>query len=198
MAPAFSTKSSHRSRGSQRPESVRALHLSQAPSSSRALAETFNADRVKPGRCDVKFHNGESFTADDVVFSIGRIKAEGSDVGYTFATVTAVRKIDALTVDLVMDKPNPILPLQTTSSYIMSKSWAEANGAAAPASVKNRVENFATNNANGTGPFKIKSRHPALCLRFFSCLGRLSPNCSSRDAGLKSRISSFGISSILF
>jgi peptide/nickel transport system substrate-binding protein len=109
-------------------------------------------------RPNVKFHNGESFTADDVVFSIGRIKAEGSDVGYTFATVTAVRKIDALTVDLVMDKPNPILPMQTTSSYIMSKSWAEANGAATPASVKNKVENFATNNANGTGPFKIKSR----------------------------------------
>ena len=109
-------------------------------------------------RPNVKFHNGEPFTADDVVFSIGRMKAEGSDMGYTFSTVTAVRKIDDLTVDLVMDKPNPILPMQTTSSYIMSKSWAEANGAAKPASVKNKVENFATNNANGTGPFKISSR----------------------------------------
>jgi peptide/nickel transport system substrate-binding protein len=109
-------------------------------------------------RPNVKFHNGEPFTADDVVFSIGRMKAEGSDMGYTFSTVTAVRKIDDLTVDLVMDKPNPILPMQTTSSYIMSKSWAEANGAAKPASVKNKVENFATNNADGTGPFKISSR----------------------------------------
>jgi peptide/nickel transport system substrate-binding protein len=109
-------------------------------------------------RPNVKFHNGEPFTADDVVFSIGRMKAEGSDMGYTFSTVTAVRKIDDLTVDLVLDKPNPILPMQTTSSYIMSKSWAEANGAAKPASVKNKVENFATNNADGTGPFKISSR----------------------------------------
>ena len=57
-----------------------------------------------------------------------------------------------------MDKPNPILPMQTTSSYIMSKAWAEKNGAAKPASVKKKVENFATNNANGTGPFKISSR----------------------------------------
>lgn len=109
-------------------------------------------------RPNVKFHNGEPFTADDVVFSIGRMKAEGSDVGYTFATVTEVRKIDNLTVDLIMDRPNPILPMQTTSSYIMSKTWAEANGAAKPASVKNKVENFATNNANGTGPFTIRSR----------------------------------------
>jgi peptide/nickel transport system substrate-binding protein len=109
-------------------------------------------------RPNVTFHNGERFTADDVVFSIARIKAEGSDMAYTVATVTNVRKVDDLTVDLVMDKPNPILPLQTTSTYIMSKAWSEANGAAKPASVKNKVENFATNNANGTGAFKIKSR----------------------------------------
>src|SRR5712664_2437887 len=109
-------------------------------------------------RPNVKFHNGEPFTADDVIFSIGRIKAEGSDVAYTMSTVTDVKKVDDLTVDLIMDKPNPILPLQTTSTYIMSKAWAEAKGAVNPASVKNKVENFATNNANGTGAFKIKSR----------------------------------------
>lgn len=109
-------------------------------------------------RPDVKFQNGESFSADDVVFSLGRIKAEGSDLAYTVSTVKEIRKVDNLTVDLIMDKPNPILPLQTTSTYMMSKSWAEANGAAAPASIKNKQENYATNNANGTGAFKIKSR----------------------------------------
>src|SRR5262245_27794021 len=109
-------------------------------------------------RPNVTFHNGERFSADDVIFSIARIKAEGSDMAYTVATVTDVRKVDDMTVDLIMDKPNPILPLQTTSTYIMSKAWSEANGAAKPASVKNKVENFATNNANGTGAFKIKSR----------------------------------------
>ena len=109
-------------------------------------------------RPNVKFHDGEPFTADDVVFSIGRMKAEGSDMGYTFTTVKEVRKIDDLTVDLIMEKPNPILPMQTTSSYMMSKAWAEKNGATTPASVKNKVENFATNNANGTGAFKIASR----------------------------------------
>src|SRR5258707_1149973 len=109
-------------------------------------------------RPNVKFHNGEPFTADDVIFSIGRIKAEGSDVAYTMSTVTDVKKVDDLTVDLIMDKPNPILPLQTTSTYIMSKAWGEAKGAVNPASVKNKAENFGTNNANGTGAFKIKSR----------------------------------------
>src|SRR5260221_2072461 len=127
-----------------------------------ALAVKWEQPAHKVGRVhlrpNVKFHNGEPFTADDVIFSIGRIKAEGSDVAYTMATVTDVKKVDDLTVDLIMDKPNPILPLQTTSTYIMSKAWAEAKGAVNPASVKNKVENFATNNANGTGAFKIKSR----------------------------------------
>jgi peptide/nickel transport system substrate-binding protein len=109
-------------------------------------------------RPNVQFQNGEPFGADDVVFSIGRIKAEGSDLAYTVATVTEVRKVDELTVDLVMSKPNPILPMQTTSTYMMSKKWAQANGATKPASVKDKAENFATNNANGTGPFKIQSR----------------------------------------
>src|SRR5262245_2990830 len=85
-------------------------------------------------RPNVKFHNGEPFTADDVIFSVKRIKAEGSDMAYTLASVKEVRKIDDLTVEFVMDKPNPILPLQTTSTYMMSKAWSEANGAAAPAS----------------------------------------------------------------
>ena len=109
-------------------------------------------------RPNVKFHGGESFSADDVIFSVARMKAEGSDMAYTVATVREVKKIDNLTVDFILSKPNPILPLQTTSTYIMSKSWAEKNNAASPASIKNKQENFATSNANGTGAFKIASR----------------------------------------
>src|SRR5215212_3623898 len=48
-------------------------------------------------RPNVKFHGGEAFTADDVIFSVKRIKAEGSDMAYTVATVTEVKKIDDLT-----------------------------------------------------------------------------------------------------
>src|SRR5207244_11417820 len=73
-------------------------------------------------RPNVKFHGGEAFSADDVIFSIKRIKAEGSDMAYTVANVTEVKKIDDLTVDFIMAKPNPILPLQTTSTYMMSKA----------------------------------------------------------------------------
>ena len=110
---------------------------------------------LRPG---VKFHNGEPFGADDVVFSLNRVKMEGSDMAYTVSSVTEIKKIDDLTVDLVMAKPNPILPVQITSTYMMSKAWAEKNGAEKPSSIKAKIENFATNNENGTGPFRIKAR----------------------------------------
>ena len=114
---------------------------------------------LRPG---VTFHGGEPFTADDVVFSLGRAKMDGSDMAYTVASVTEIRKVDDLTVDLVVEKPNPILPVQITSTYIMSKAWAEKNGAEKPSSIKAKVENHATNNENGTGPFRIRSRQPGV------------------------------------
>lgn len=109
-------------------------------------------------RGGVKFAGGEKFTADDVVFSLNRAKLAGSDVAYTLAAVTQIDKVDDLTVDLKMAKPNPILPNQITSTYIMSKAWAEAHGAQAPASIKAKEENFASTHADGTGPFMITAR----------------------------------------
>ena len=42
----------------------------------------------------------------------------------------------------------------------MSKEWAEANNATKPQDFKNKEENFAVRNANGTGPFVLVSREP--------------------------------------
>ena len=106
----------------------------------------------------VTFHEGQPFTADDVIFSIERVRTEGSDMAYVVASVTEVRKIDDHTVDMVTDGPNPILPQQITSFYMMDKEWSEANGATVASSVKEGIENYATTNLNGTGPFKIAER----------------------------------------
>ena len=135
----------------------------EASSSCAALAAKWGSNRTQRRRRfhlrpNVKFQGGEPFSADDVIFSVKRMKAEGSDMAYTVASVIEVKKIDDLTVDFIMDKPNPILPMQTTSTYIMSKAWSEKNNAAAPASIKAKQENFATTNANGTGAFMIKER----------------------------------------
>jgi peptide/nickel transport system substrate-binding protein len=134
-------------------------------------------------RDGVKFAGGENFTADDVVFSYTRAKADGSDVAYTLASVTEIKKIDNLTVDLVMAGPNPILPVQITSTYIMSKAWAVAHGAEKPASIKSGVVSFASTNADGTGPFMIQERQPGVKTTFVA-----NPAAWDKRAGMPTEV----------
>ena len=112
-------------------------------------------------RHGVKFHGGESFTADDVVFSWQRAIAPGSQINAYFQSVKEVRKVDDFTVDFITKNPNPILLEEITFWVIMSKSWCEAHNAAVPTDLtKTKEENFATRNANGTGPFILGLREP--------------------------------------
>ena len=110
-------------------------------------------------RKGVKFHDGSDFKADDVKFSAERLSTEGSDMKVVAALIKEVKIVDDHTVDIVTPTPNPILPLQLEIFYIMDKQWAEKNKATAATNVKGGDEgNFANLNANGTGPFMLKSR----------------------------------------
>ena len=111
-------------------------------------------------RQGVKFHDGTPFTADDVVFSFDRVRMPGSNLGGNVATVESVRKIDDFTVEFATRGPDPILPDEITNWYIMSKAWCEKNNAVRPADLTKNEESYATRNANGTGPFMLKSREP--------------------------------------
>ena len=111
-------------------------------------------------RRNVKFQGGEPFTADDVLFSYQRAKGPGSQLPGIFASVAEMRKIDDHTVDVITKAPNPILLDELTNWVIMSKVWCEANNASQPADLTKAVENFATRNANGTGPFILQLREP--------------------------------------
>ena len=111
-------------------------------------------------RPDVRFSDGTPFTAEDVVFSIGRARGQGSNVGGSLASVKESRKVDDLTVDIETHVPNPIFLEEITGIGIMSRAWAERNNATRSADLTTREENFATRNAMGTGPFLLVSREP--------------------------------------
>jgi peptide/nickel transport system substrate-binding protein len=111
-------------------------------------------------RAGVKFHNGNAFNADDVVFSIERAMSPTSDFKGLWASVESVKKVDDLTVHVKTKGPNPILVQNMTNTFMMDKEWTEANNAVKVQDFKNKEENFAVRNANGTGAFKLVSREP--------------------------------------
>jgi peptide/nickel transport system substrate-binding protein len=113
-------------------------------------------------RKGVQFHDGTPFTADDVIFSYNRAKADGSDVKTYVGAIKEIVKVNDHAVDIVTNEPFPILPDVITNWAIMSKKWCEENRATVPVDRRKGVENAASFRANGTGPFRLRSREPAV------------------------------------
>jgi len=109
-------------------------------------------------RPNVKFHDGAPFTADDVVFSIERALAPTSNFSPYMQGITGARKIDEQTVEIATKGPNPVLLPQLTEVRMMSRAWATKHNVLRPQDFKNKEETFAARNANGTGPYVLKSR----------------------------------------
>jgi len=108
-------------------------------------------------RPDVKFHDGTPPTADDVVFSIGRALARTSQRSSQLRGVTGARKVDPLTVDILLEAPDAVLPEKLYLVGIMSRAWAEKHGVQLPQDYNAKQETYAVRNANGTGAYMLKS-----------------------------------------
>jgi len=113
-------------------------------------------------RKNVKFHNGDPFTADDVLFSADRIRAKGSNFLSNVPADAKFVKVDDHTVDVVLPSPNPILISQWDGWYIMDKKWCEEHNSVAPTPAAATTPSYASLNENGTGPFIIESHQPGV------------------------------------
>ncbi|MEO8103925.1 MAG: ABC transporter substrate-binding protein [Betaproteobacteria bacterium] len=109
-------------------------------------------------RPNVKFHEGQAFSADDVVFSVERALHPLSQLKSSLQGVASARKVDNLTVDLIMKEPNPVLLNHLFQFRIASKEWAIKNKSVAPQNYKDGEDTYASRNTNGTGPFKVTVR----------------------------------------
>jgi peptide/nickel transport system substrate-binding protein len=105
-------------------------------------------------RNDIKWQDGTPFTADDIVFSFQRARnVPGSVASYTGAlrTVESTTAKDPHTVIIKTNTPNPMLPLDIASIYIVSKHIGE----------KSKTEDYNAGRAVvGTGPYKFVSYVP--------------------------------------
>src|SRR3546814_577050 len=100
-------------------------------------------------------------TADDVLFSVERIRTEGSDMKVIADLIEEAVKVDDYTVDLVTPQPDPILPLQLEIFMIMDKEWSEEHDTTEATNISGGDQsNYANLHANGTGPYVVKERQP--------------------------------------
>jgi peptide/nickel transport system substrate-binding protein len=113
-------------------------------------------------RQGVKFHGGEDFTADDVVFSAQRLHTQGADLKSLVPLDSQIIKVDDYTVDLILKRPDPLLIAQWEFWPMLSRKWAEAHGATEATPVNASAASYAALHADGTGPFILISHEPGV------------------------------------
>lgn len=107
-------------------------------------------------RENVRFHDGTPLTADDVQFSLERLKGAGSTLGTMLGSIRSVRRVNDLTLDILLDRPMPLLPRILTDARILSRRWARSNQAEAISGNKADATGYTARHANGTGPYRIE------------------------------------------
>lgn len=101
-------------------------------------------------RQNVKFHNGEAFNADAVVFTFERLLGEEGSKGpqrSNYTTIEKVEKIDEHTVDFHLNTVDPVL---------LTKLAGYGAMIVPPGYIREKGDEHFNLNPVGTGPFKFK------------------------------------------
>jgi len=74
-------------------------------------------------RQGVTFHNGNPFTADDVVASLTRVSNEASPLKGNLPAYVSSKAVDDYTVDITLNGTYPLLLNDLTNIHIFDKEW---------------------------------------------------------------------------
>jgi peptide/nickel transport system substrate-binding protein len=105
-------------------------------------------------RDNVVFHNGKTLDADDVKWSVERLREVSPSKG-SYSGIKAVNVVDPQTVEIILSEPSPSLPATLAGpfgGYIMPKDLDKAQGGTISKPV-------------GTGPFEWVDYQPGRLLR---------------------------------
>ncbi|MGP7735398.1 ABC transporter substrate-binding protein [Oceanimonas smirnovii] len=118
-------------------------------------------------RQGVKFHSGNDFTADDVVWTLNRLKSS-ADFKAIFEPFAEAKKVDEYTVDLVTKGPFPLV--LNTVTYLFPMDSQFYTGTTEDGKDKGELakhgSTFASTNPSGTGPFKLKFRQQGVKVEY--------------------------------
>ena len=112
-------------------------------------------------RHGVKFHSGNPMTAEDVIWTINRLKSSPDFKGI-FAGWVSATKVDEDTIEIKTDGPSPLFLNTATYVFPMDSKFYEAGGA----EIAKHGDSFASQHASGTGPFIITQREQGVRVVF--------------------------------
>lgn len=109
---------------------------------------------------DVKFQSGNPLTADDVVFSLDRMKALGAGLSYLFGVVEGAEAIDSSTVKFTLSSPYAPFIASLVRLPIVDKQTVMANLADGDGEMKDWGQAYLSANGAGTGAYSVTSHNP--------------------------------------
>lgn len=134
-----------------------------APGHDGLLAESWEAEGnsyVFKLREGVKFQSGNPLTAEDVVFSLDRMKALGAGLSYLFETVESAEAVDDRTVRFNLSEPYAPFVAALVRLPIVDKQLVIANLGEGEGEMGDWGQAFLSANGAGTGGYKVVSHNP--------------------------------------
>ena len=115
----------------------------------------------------VKFHSGNEFTAEDVVFTLDRLK-KSEDFKGLFEPFTSAKVVDAHTVDLITKQPYGLVLNMATYIFPMDKQfYTGTDDKGKPKDMILKTDySFANVNESGTGPYTVTEREQGVKVIF--------------------------------
>jgi len=108
---------------------------------------------------DAKFADGDAVTADDVIFSLNRLKNVKGNPSYLTDGIASMEAVDAKTVKITLSAANPVFLslLANGSTSITDATTVKTNGGSdeAGADTADKAGDYLDNHSAGSGPYML-------------------------------------------